>query len=309
MRVDAAPLTPAFEYFLSESQWVEAQSNAMPAAYAKLVEAIRAPARTVPGNMSALAADASARTLLAAKSKRLRNWGLLAAGLGIATISIVVLFAPGFWTKQHVSTQRPAIAPTSVSSDRSIAVLPFTNRSAKKDDVFFTDGMHDDILSQLTKIGAVKVIALTSVEQFRNTRLTTREIGRKLGVARVLEGGVQRAGDRVHVTVQLIDVVSDVHLWAESYDRKLTVANVFSIQGEIAAAIASALRAALTPTELTRLKAIPTQNLDAWEAYQLGMQRQANRTNTGIMEAENSSGRRLLWIQSSRWPMRAWRAT
>ncbi len=192
-------------------------------------------------------------------------------------------------TKGGTTTQK-AVAdlppPTTPPNERSIAVLPFENRSRQVDDAFFVDGIHDDILTQLTKIGAMKVIARTSVEQFRDTKLTTKEIGEKLGVTRVLEGGVQRAGKRVRVTVQLIETATDAHLWAESYDRELTAANIFAIQSEVAAAIAAALKTTLTPAERLSVNAIPTQSLDAWEAYQLGKQRMAKRTSAGLAEAE-----------------------
>ena len=165
-------------------------------------------------------------------------------------------------------------------------MLPFENRSDEHNDAFFVDGIHDDILTQLTKIGAIKVIARTSVEQFRDTKLTGKEIGEKLGVTRVLEGGVQRAGDRVHVTVQLIDATTDTHLWAESYDREVTATNIFAIQSEVAAAIAVALKTTLTPAERKSVNAIPTQSLDAWVAYQLGKQRMANRTKGPLVRSQ-----------------------
>ena len=141
----------------------------------------------------------------------------------------------------------------------SVAVLPFKNRSRLEDDAFFVDGIHDDILTQLSKIEAMKVIARTSVERFRDTKLTTKEIGEKLGVTKVLEGAVQRAGNRVRVTVQLIDATTEAHMWAESYDRELTAANIFAIQSEVAAAIAGALKATLTPAEQARATTVPTQ--------------------------------------------------
>ena len=286
VRVDAAPLTPAFEYFLSESQWVEAQSGAMPAAYARLIGALREPAGTatqgIPAAIAGTAtAGASAPPL---RAHRLRI--LLAAGLTAVTVALVALYASRNWLAEHASARLPVAVATKIVNDKSVAVLPFENHSGKQDDASFADGMHDDILTQLTKIGSMTVIARTSVERFRNTRLTTREIGAMLGVARVLEGGVQRAGDRVHVAAQLIDAATDAHLWAESYDRKLTVANIFSIQNEIAVAIAKALKATLTHADRARLAAIPAQNLDAWEAYQLGRQRAANRTSTGLAESE-----------------------
>ena len=125
------------------------------------------------------------------------------------------------------------------------------------------------------------MISRTSVEQFRDTKLPMKAIADQLGVTKILEGGVQRAGDRVRVTVQLIDAATDAHLWAENYDRELTAANIFAIQSEVAAAIAGALKATLTAGEKARVNAIPTQNLEAWEAYQLGKQRMAERTSAG----------------------------
>ena len=130
------------------------------------------------------------------------------------------------------------------------------------------------------------MISRTSVEQFRDTKLSMKAIADQLGVTKILEGGVQRAGDRVRVTVQLIDAATDAHLWAENYDRELTAANIFAIQSEVATAIAGALKAALTPAEQSASTHVPTQNLEAWEAYQLGKQRMAKRTSAALAEAE-----------------------
>jgi TolB-like protein/tetratricopeptide (TPR) repeat protein len=208
---------------------------------------------------------------------------------------IALLFALGggvFWWFDRVRegadpAVEPVARPAATADGRpSIAVLPFENRSRLADDAFFVDGIQDDILTQLTKIGAMKVIARTSVEQFRDTQLTTKEIGAKLGVTRVLEGGVQRAGDRVRVTVQLIDPATDAHVWAESYDRELSAANLFAIQSEVATAVALALNARLNPAEQARVGAVPTRSLEAWEAYQLGRQRMKNTTAANLAEAE-----------------------
>ena len=165
-------------------------------------------------------------------------------------------------------------------------MLPFENRSREADDAFFVDGIHDDILTQLSKVSALRVISRTSVEQFRDTKLAIRAIADQLGVTKILEGGVQRAGDRVRVTVQLIDAATDAHLWAENYDRELSAANIFAIQSEVAGAIAGALRATLSGDEKASVNAVPTQNLEAWEAYQLGKQRMAQRTSAALAEAE-----------------------
>jgi len=172
-----------------------------------------------------------------------------------------------------------------IASEASIAVLPFANRSADEADAFFVDGMHDDILTHLAKIRSLKVISRTSVMEYRNTTKNLKTIGQELGAATVLEGGVQRAGTQIRVNVQLIDAKTDDHLWAEIYDRQLTAANIFAIQTEIATAIAEALRATLSTEEQHRLAAVPTENLEAYEAYLLGKQRLASRTTVAFTQA------------------------
>ena len=214
----------------------------------------------------------------------------------LAIVTLLFLIGGGlFWRYHGASEPQLATTTSSASSEPaetiadprpSIAVLPFDNRSAKQDDTYFVDGIHDDILTQLSKVSGMRVISRTSVEQFRDTKLPIKNIAEQLGVAQILEGGVQRAGDRVRVTVQLIDAATDGHVWAENYDRELTAANIFAIQSEVATAIAAALKATLTADEKTRLNAIPTQNLEAWEAYQLGKQRMARRTSAALAEAE-----------------------
>ncbi len=189
-------------------------------------------------------------------------------------------------TADTTMTPATTVGPSVADARPSIAVLPFENRSRLDDDTFFVDGIHDDILTQLSKVSALKVISRTSVDKFRDTKLSTKEIAGQLGVSSILEGGVQRAGDRVRINVQLIDAASDAHLWAESYDRELTAANIFAIQSEVAAKIAGALKATLTASEKARVEAVPTQSLEAWENYQLGRQRLAKRTSTGLIEAE-----------------------
>ncbi|MCH8058472.1 MAG: tetratricopeptide repeat protein [Proteobacteria bacterium] len=170
-------------------------------------------------------------------------------------------------------------------SDKSIAVLPFVNRSRSEDDAFFVDGVHDDLLTQLAKVSALKVISRTSVMRYRDTVKSIPDIGRELGVNTIMEGSVQRAGDRIRITVQLIDAVTDEHLWAESYDRTLTVADIFEIQSEIATAIAGALRTALTDADHKWLGIAPTQNMAALEAYFAGKQLADRRGREAIESA------------------------
>jgi len=162
------------------------------------------------------------------------------------------------------------IAEETEEDRRSIAVLPLANRSALEEDAFFVDGIHDDILTHLSKIGSLTVISRTSVMQYKATAKSMREIAGELGVATVLEGGVQRAGDRVRVNVQLIDAETDRHLWAETYDEELTTANIFAIQSDIARKIAAALQATLVPEVEELIEAPPTENLEAYDLYTRG---------------------------------------
>lgn len=145
----------------------------------------------------------------------------------------------------------------------SIAVLPFTSRSADLDNQFFADGIQDDLLTRLADIESLRVISRTSVNEYRDTTKNLRDIAAELGVATIVEGAVQRSGDQVRITVQLIDAASDEHIWADSYDRALTISNVFEIQSDISSQIALALRAALTPEEEIRLAVIPTDSIEA----------------------------------------------
>jgi len=156
---------------------------------------------------------------------------------------------------------------SSSSSQKSIAVLPFANRSNQNDDLFFTDGIHDDLLTQLAKVGGLTVISRTSVMEYRDTNKNLKQIGAELNVNTILEGGVQKVGNRVRVTAQLIEVATDNHLWAESFDRELTAENIFELQSEIARKIVSAISVQMTPEEERLLSEIPTQNLAAYEAY------------------------------------------
>src|SRR5438874_2462215 len=174
--------------------------------------------------------------------------------IGITVVLAVIaagLFAYQFLRSKSAATTTPSItsAPTSApastpTSEKSIAVLPFENLSDDKQNAFFTDGVQDEILTALAKLADLKVISRTSVMQYRNAaERNLREIGQRLGVAHVLEGSVQRVGNKVRVNAQLIDARNDAHLWAQSYDRDL--ADVFAIQSEIAEAIAQQLQAHL----------------------------------------------------------------
>lgn len=150
----------------------------------------------------------------------------------------------------------------------SIAVLPFTNRSAEPDTAYFVDGIHDDLLTQLARNGELRVISRTSMMEYRDTTKNVRQIGEELGVASVLEGAVQRAGRRVRINAQLIDTATDAHLWADTFDRELTPENVFDIQSEIAVAISAALGRALgAEAGAAVVVAAPTKSTEALDLY------------------------------------------
>lgn len=162
-------------------------------------------------------------------------------------------------------TAAPAIEPLR-AADGTIAVLPFTNRSAEPDTAYFVDGIHDDLLTELSRNAALTVISRTSVMEYRDTTKNLRQIGEELGVAHVLEGAVQRAGRRVRINAQLIDAATDAHLWAETFDRELTPENIFEIQSEIATSIAQALGRALTGDGQAETQA-PTSDVEAYDMY------------------------------------------
>jgi TolB-like protein len=156
---------------------------------------------------------------------------------------------------------------------QSIAVLPFANRSNQDDDLFFTDGIHDDLLTQLAKISDLKVVSRTSVMEYRNTTKKIPEIASELGVATILEGGVQRAGQRIRINAQLIDVATDQHLWAETYDREMTIDNLFDIQSEITQHIVAAVKGQISSADQSAIARAPTESVAAYDVYLKARQR------------------------------------
>src|SRR5207253_4697065 len=195
-------------------------------------------------------------------ARRRRNLIMLIA------VGVIISAGAGFFLLPRVSARK---------IDKSIAVLPFQNLSDQKENAYFADGIQDDILTNLSKIGDLKVISRMSVMSYRGDAVrNAREIGKALGVATLLEGSVRRAGNRVRVNVQLINANNDEHIWAEDYDRDLT--DVFAIQTDLAQKIALALQAKLSPNEKARLDNRPTQNPDAYLLF-VQAHDYANRTD------------------------------
>src|SRR3984893_3473697 len=200
------------------------------------------------------------------------RWVELAIGL-LALAAIVAGFV--------FLLRRPTPSASAIA-EKSIAVLPFDNLSRDPDNAFFASGIQDEILVRLAKIGALKVISRTSTQQYQSKPGNLSEIGRQLGVANILEGSVQRAGNTVHINVQLIKAATDEHLWAESYNRKLD--DIFGVEGEVAAAIADQLKAKLTGAEEKAVTEKPTQNAAAYDAYLRGVAIERNAYNTPAFE-------------------------
>jgi TolB-like protein/Tfp pilus assembly protein PilF len=175
----------------------------------------------------------------------------------LATTGVILSVIAGFFLLPRISSAHKV--------DKSIAVLPFENLSDDKENAYFADGIQDDVLTNLSKIGDLKVISRTSVMPYRGKASNVREIGKALGVGAVLEGSVRRVGNRVRVNVQLICADTDEHLWAEDYDRELT--DVFAIQTDLAQKIADALQAKLSPGEKSRMERKPTENGEAYLAF------------------------------------------
>jgi TolB-like protein len=201
-------------------------------------------------------------------------------GTELLILALLLAVGGGFlWRFAGVAHERPVISADNNESrpggtlslpipEKSIAVLPFENLSSDKENAYFVAGIQDEILTRLAKIGALKVISRSSTQQYQSKPGNLREIARQLGVANLLEGSVQKAGNVVHVNVQLIKADTDEHLWAESYDR--TLDNIFGVEGEIARLIAEALHAKLTGAEVRVLAQQPTTNPAAYDAYLRG---------------------------------------
>jgi serine/threonine protein kinase/Tfp pilus assembly protein PilF len=201
--------------------------------------------------------------------------------VNVALTLAIVAVACGTWLYQRL---RP-----STSEERSIAVLPFENLSSDKENAYFAEGIQDEILTRLSKIGDLKVISRTSTQHYQSAPKNLREIAKQLGVAHVLEGSVQKSADTVRVNVQLINAASDSHLWSDTFDRKLT--DILSVETEVAKTIADQLRAKLTGQEQEVIAAKVTDNAEAYDAYLRGL---AYTLKTGFTPANSLGAQKYL---------------
>jgi len=191
--------------------------------------------------------------------KKLDRWII-----AVLTLAVVLLLANTF-----VPHKGENAATTTQAPGKSIAVLPFENRSADKDNDYFASGVQDMILTKLAAIGDLKVISRTSTEKYSSHPDNLKTIALQLGVATILEGSVQKSGNSVLINTQLIDANTDAHLWAEAYPR--TLDNIFGVEGEVAQKVADALKAKLTPTESAGVASVPTRNPEAYDLYLQGV--------------------------------------
>ena len=232
------------------------------------------------------------------KKKGLPGWavGALVAvfvGMGVAVFSSRKPEPATPPATVVVAEPKPAMVTIPVrKADKSVAVLPFTNMSEDKDSAFFTDGMHEDILTNLALIRELRVVSRTSVMQYRDTKKTMKQIAQELGVTYILEGSVRRSGNKVRVTGQLIHAATDEHVWAQSYDRDLT--DVFTIQSELSSQIAGALKAALSPEEKALIARKPTENPAAYDLFLRARDILNREGNTPA-----SRGRQITLLQSA----------
>src|SRR6059036_3311595 len=191
-----------------------------------------------------------------ARSRR-KRFALAGAALALAIVAIAL----GAWLYQHTRPFTPM--------ERSIAVLPFGNLSSDKENAYFVEGIQDEILTRLSKIADLKVISRTSTQHYKSAPENLREIAKQLGVAHILEGSVQKIGDAVRVNVQLINAATDSHVWADTFDRKLT--DIFSVESEIAKAVADQLNASLTGREEQAVAAVRTPDTEAYDLFLRGL--------------------------------------
>src|SRR5437762_8449777 len=189
----------------------------------------------------------------------------------IAALVIAAIAAMAFYIFSHRFGSKPIL-------EKSVAVLPFENLSRDPDNAYFADGIQDEILTRLSKIADLTVISRTSTQQYQSKPGNLSEIAKQLGVAHILEGNVQKSGEDVRVSVRLIKATNDSHLWADTFDRKLT--DIFSVESEVAKAIAEQLRAHITGQEEQEIAAKPTDNPEAYDAYLRGLAYSLKTANT-----------------------------
>ena len=279
LKIDAAALSAELEYFLSRSQWIDVPVLGMPAALARLTEAVGQGAGSSSvspglGDGGAFGGPAANRAVGTANvAKR-----VVVAAAVVLVVGIALTLAVRFWPTKHPEAQAPTVA---ANPDKSIAVLPFADMSEKKDQEYFADGMAEEILDLLAKIPKIKVIGRTSSFQFKNKNEDLRTIGKLLGAAYVVEGSVRKSGNTIRITAQLIEAQSGTHRWSETYERD--IGDVLKLQDETAAGIARALEVTIGATDLQPSLISPKP--EAYDVYLHGKHAFDRSDEDGFAEA------------------------
>jgi TolB-like protein/Tfp pilus assembly protein PilF len=267
-RIDLTPLPDDLAYFLNTSQWLDASATGVDRALPRLVEAVKSAVGKTP-----VPARVAQNPPVKAQASRRPRYMLLPLAVIVAGVFTYTV-ADRFWLSKREDTQKSSVQATPalledsseapITPAESIAVLPFADMSAEKNQEYMSDGMADEILNLLAQVPDLKVIARTSSFAFKGQNVEISEIAKKLSVGHVLEGSVRKSGNKLRITAQLIRTADSTHVWSESYDRSLD--DIFAVQDEIANAIVQALQIKFLGGTLTR-RAGGTQNLEAYQLY------------------------------------------
>jgi len=296
LRIDQAPLPAGLEYFLNTSQWLDASGVGVERALPRLVEAIQRAIAPAGHAGVAQGPTASASQQRPVSKPASRGPRLLVVALGtLVALGLAYFGVDKLWLGKRSATEQAPTAAASVSSGKSIAVLPFTDMSEKKDQEYFADGMAEEILNLLVKVPELKVIGRTSSFQFKGRMEDLRKIGTVLGAAYVVEGSVRRSGDHIRVTAQLIDSRDGTHRWSETYDREAS--DTLKVQDEIATSLVRALQLEVAPSN-DLLSRSPPRNGDAYDVYLRGLHA-VDRLDEGGFNEAIADFRRALEIDPS----------
>jgi TolB-like protein/tetratricopeptide (TPR) repeat protein len=266
LKVDSAQLTTAFEYFLSESQWIDAGAGGMDDATARLVEAVRRhldPSATVLGHLK--------QPINRPRGMATRARWIVAVGVAVLSVALAYFVIEEPWLPRHIAEQKSAAQPVTVAftpPPHSIAVLPFVNMSGDASQEYFSDGVTEELLNSLSRLNELQVVARTSSFSFKGQNADISTIAHKLNVAAILEGSVRRAGNTVRVTVQLIDTRTGFHVWSQTYDRTLN--DILKVQTDVATSVAHQLEVNLGGDEADKIELGSTKNPAAFDAYLRG---------------------------------------
>jgi TolB-like protein/Flp pilus assembly protein TadD len=267
VRLDATELTPSLEYFLSESQWIDARAGLEPA-LPKLTEGIRRlnAGAAVAGTQRPAAAAQPPPVVTGAPRPGMRTAAIIGA-LAVALLVGWFIAAKAGWPHRTAApaavAQEEAATPAAAATKKSIAVMPFTDLSEKKDQEYFSDGLSEELIDLLGKVPGLRVPARTSSFYFKGKQATLAEIGKALNVTHVLEGSVRKSGKALRITTELVSVADDARVWSDTYDRQLD--DVFKVQDDIANSVVAALKVSVLGEAAPRVA--PTDNSDAYLHY------------------------------------------